>query len=515
MSTIAAGTTTKLIFVGQKHLRIRKSHPSGSNLGGVVNAAEIEEDALHNVFPMATSFELENGVRDWQCLYIHNQHPNVTARGLVMFAEGTSNSSTSMRFGVDPAGVGDGTTFGVAQIIDNKSDPPIDITWRNGKNRTDPEALVLPEITGNKYLPVWFERYIPPGTRSAEDDNIKIIIDTNNIQGDYGIVAVPGTGTDVVTGNTDLNIDLSWLWNMIKGEFGLGNLWFLGNATSSTDNSAWINSLVKFDLKNICKFIFGFLDVLSFTKRNQLVNGVDPRAAAGYQSTITKNVNYISMDTSGFQKYTEPSTQFNKIKEYLEAADRNPNIDFIIINAGSTPYGALPTNDPDPRIRLDTDFRNTYCKLFEQYHVSVVVGSGIHNYQRHHVLQTATPADDNPNTLYTAGEGGAPNYIIPLGKKSLDAPVYINIGTGGRLPKHNIPTPKTYSAFTYVPTGVGYLRWFYTQRTEELPPILEGRFFDVALPGTTGDTQGTNPNQGRIKNLVDRFTITFEEEVEV
>jgi len=504
--------TVKLIFVGQKHLRVRQSHPSGTNLGSTINPAEIVIDGLHNVFPMGTAFELENGVRDYQGLYIINIHPNVTARGLVMFAEGTSNSSTSMRFGVDPAGVGDGTTFGVAQTIDNKSDPPDDVVWRNGKSRTDPDALVMPELPGNKAVLVWFERYIPPGTKSAEDDNIKIIVDTNNIQGDYGIVAEPGTGTDVVTGDTDVNLDLSWLWNMIRGEFGLGNLWFLGNATTSNDNSAWINSLIKFNLKNILKFVFAFLDVTNFTKRNQLVNGVDPRAAAGYQSVINKNVNYIVMDTSVLLKYTEPSTQFNKIKEYLQAADRNPNVDFIVVLAGSTPYGALPTNDPDPRIKLDTDFRNTYCKLFEQYHVSVVVGSGIHNYQRHHVLQTADPPSDNPNVLYSTD---APNYEIPLGKRSLDAPIYINIGTGGRLPKHNIPTPKTYSAFTHVPVGVGYVRFFYTQRTDTLPPVFEGRYYDVAPPPTTGESQGTNPNQGRIKNLIDRFTITYEAEEEV
>lgn len=505
MSTV---TTTKLIFVGQKHLRVRQSHPSGSNLGSTINPSEIVEDGLHNVFPMGTAFELENGVRDWQGLYIINIHPNVTARGLVMFSEGTSNSSTSMRFGLDPAGVGDGTTFGVAQTIDNKSDPPDNIVWKSGKSRTDPEALVLPELPGNKCFLVWFERYIPPGTRSAEDDNIKIIIDTNNIQGDYGIVAAPGTGTDAVTGNTDVNFDLSWLWNIIRGEFDLSNLWFLGNATSGSDNSAWINSVIKFNLKNILKFVFSFLDVSSFTKRNQIVNGVDPRAAAGYQSIPKKNVNYILLDTSGFQKYTEPSTQYNKIKEYLEVADRNPNIDFIIAMMGSTAYGALPTNDSDPRIKLDTDLRKTYHPLFEKYNVSLVIGSGIHNYQRHHVLQYNAVEGDNPNTLFTAD---APNYEIPVGKKSLGSPLWITCGAGGKTPKHNIPTPKTYSAFTYVPQGVGYLRLFYTQRTESLPPVLEGRFYDYAPPAASGETQTANPNQGRIKNLIDRFTITYEE----
>jgi hypothetical protein len=68
-----------------------------------------------------------------------------------------------------------------------------------------------------------------------------------------------------------------------------------------------------------------------------------------------------------------------------------------------------------------------------------------------------------------------------------------------------------------VPKGVGYLRLFYTQRTEELPPILEGRFYDYSLSSnpTTGDTQAANPLQDRIKNLVDRFTVAYEAEEEV
>lgn len=498
----------KIIFIGNRHLRVRKSNPSGSNLGGEMNEAEIAEEIyLHNAFPMVQESETITGVRDYQGLYILNTHPVVTAKGLVMFSEGTSNSSTSMKFGVDPAGVGDGTTFGVAQVIDNKETTPDGVIWKNGKNRTDPNALVLPDIPKNRAVLVWFERTIPFGIRPAENDNIKIIIDTNNIQGDYGIVDDPGTSIDVITGATAINIDLSWLHRSIRATDLIDHFWFLGNATDGLDASPWINNLVKFNLKNITKFIFGFLDIASFAKRNQFINGVDRLAQFGYQNFRKRNINFTIVDVSGFQKYVEPSTQYNRIDEYLKNASRNSNVDFMVVLAANSPYASEPDNDDDPRIRIDTDFRKHYHPLFEKYGVHLCITAGFHNYQRQDVLGFNEATPDAPSSLLTADR---PDYIISAGSKTLEASgtLFLNITSGVRKPIHNIPSPKAYTAFSYLPKGVCGLVLYTKQRTEDTPPILEGRFFDnYEDPGTGNAPSG----QGRIKHLVDRFSIAYAE----
>lgn len=497
-----------LVFVANKHLRIRQSHPSGSNLGTTMNENEIEEDGLHNVFPMVQEHETVTGIRDYQGLYILNTHPSVTAKGLVMFSEGTSNSSTSIKFGVDPAGVGDGLTFGVAQEIANKETTPVGVQWKNGKNRTDPNSLVLPPIPKNRAVLVWFERTIPFGIRPHENDNIKIIIDTNNIQGDYGLADDPGTSTDVITGGTAINVDLSWLNRGIRMEDILDNFWFLGNATDGLDAAPWINSLVKFNLKNITKFVFGLLDVMNIPKRNQFINGVDRLAQTGYQTFNKRNINFTILDTSGFQKYVEPSTQYNKIDEYLEKASRNSNTDFMVVMAATSPYGSEPSNANDPKIRLDSDFRKHYHPLFEKYGVHLCITAGFHNYQRQDVLGFNETDSAAPNSLLTADR---PDYIIEGGSKKLEGSgtLFINIGTGGRKPIHNVPSPKSYTAYHYLPKGVGYLILYTKQRTSTTPPIMEGRFYDYY--SETASQTNTSPAQGRVKHLIDRFSIAYEE----
>lgn len=505
-------TTTineKLVFIAQKHIRIRKSGTTGNNLGNVMNEAEIGETDLNNVFPAATDSEALVGVRDYQCLYIYNSHPSVTIKGLVMFSDNTTYSGDHIRFALDPAGVGDGLTFGVAQFIANKSVTPSNVFFKDGKIRTDQNAIVFPDIPPLKTIAVWHERYIQPKAQSVEDNKMKVVLDTSNIIGDYGIVSKPGTTTTAVTGQTDVNTNLTWLTSLMSLEHYLDNVFFLGNTTSNNDASQWIQNMGTFLLKDIMKMVFGYLDVTTSTKRNQLINGVDTQAYAGYQSYNKKNINTTILDTSGFQKYINPSTQYNKIEEYLKNANKNPNIDFIIVMMGSTPYISLPNNDPDPNVRIDIDLRKHYHELFTKYGVHLVIGSGINNYQRHQVLGFNTNAPDSPNQLLTTQ---APNYIIPLGEKNFKiGSLYLNVGSGTKKPVHNIPTQKPYTAFSYVPKGVGYLKLFTTQRTITDPPILEGRYFDYyADPISDGHVNPT-----KIVRLIDRFTITFEQEVVV
>lgn len=507
MSTVTV-VKEKLVFVAQKHIRIRRSGDPANGLGDVMSDEEIAENDLNNVFTAATENDATFGITDYQCVYIYNSHPSVTVKGLVLFSDNTTYSGDKIEFGMDPIGVGNGIEFGVAQQIDNRTDTPDGVVFKDGRTRTDQNALVLPDIPPLKAVPIWFERRIDLKAQSVEDNKMKVILDTSNITGDYGIVDKPGTSTTAVTGQTDTTVDLSWLTNLISLEHFLDNLFFLGNTTHNDDATHWIKNMGTFLLKDIMKMVFGFLDVTTHSKRNQLINGVDPKAYSGYQSYNKKNVNYTILDTSGFQKYTNPSTQYNKIAEYLENANKNPNIDFIVVMAGSSPYGSLPDNDTDPRVRIDTDLRKTYHDLFTKWGVHLVIGGGFNNYQRQHVLGFNSGAPDSPNQLLTSQ---APNYVIPAGEKNFKVgSLYLNVGSAVKKPVHNLPDLKPYTAFGYVPKGVGYLKLFTTQRTSTAEPILEGRYFDYyAEPATQG-----NVNPTKTVHLVDRFTITFEAQEE-
>lgn len=495
------------IFVAQRDLRIRRSGTTGNNLGGVMYTDEIPETALQNTFKNVTETEAKNGVRDYIGLYLLNTNPKVTAKGLVMFSPGTSNSSTDIRFGVDPQGVGDGTTFGVGQTIPNKTTRPEGVAWKNGTVRSSESSLIIPDLPPNRTILTWYERGVTFNTQSSEDDRMPVIVDTNNITGDTGIAEEEETSTDVVTGDTETNEDNDELNDAVNSEGNINNFFFLGNATNADDVSAWIRNLAKHYLKDMIKFCFGREDVTTITKRNQIINGLDTAAYAGYQSYNRRNINYTILDTSKYQTYTNPSTHYNKIKTFLENANRNPRVDFIVVMMGTPIYGELPDNDDTDNIKIDIDARKTYHELFVKYGVHLVICSGINNYQRHHVLGYNNVDPSSPSVYFT---GQAPNYVIAEKEKNFGntGTLIVNVGSGVKYPKHTIPQPETYTAKAYVPKGVGYLKLFTTRRTSTRPPILEGRYYDYYVPPLSPTT---TRRTARIKNLVDKFSITFEQ----
>ena len=527
---MSSGTFSQ-IFIADKHLALLKSGADNGNdnLGGKVSVDEIDYVSLHAVMPMISEDEAEDGNRDFFCLYLKNKS-GLTVKGTAIFSLGTKSSSTHLRVGADPQGIGDGITTGKAQRIANKNTTPTNVFFTDGTVRTDPQVLLLPDIPAYKVIALWFERSNVFNANSEEDDTAVVVFDTANIVGDTGIAQSPGTDTVVATGQTEVNDQLNNLNNMISLEYILSHFFFLGNATSGSDATAWINNVAKFPIlngnttnlslaitayiKDIMRFVWGKSDIVSIPKRNQIRNGVDPQAAAGYQYIVSKNVAHITIDTSGYQAYINPSAQYNKIVSYLDSANKNPNVDFIIVWTEKAPYGQLPDNDPispsNPTIQkvsLDADFRKYYHPLFTQYGVHLVVSSGINNYQRCHILGFNQSAPASPTPFFTEQ---APNYQIAAGAKNFGntGPIFVNITSGTRKPIHNVPTAnvQTYVQKTHIPTGVLYFKVFTKQRTTTSPPILDAFLHEYSFP-VTRESVSTAPLP--VKETRDHFSIVY------
>src|SRR5687768_18564266 len=133
-----SSSTFTQIFIADKHLGLYKSGADNGNdkLGGKISADEIDYVSLHAVFPMISAEEAEDGNRDFHCLYLKNKS-GLTVKGMAVFSQGTRSSSTHMRVGADPQGVGDGVTTGKAQRIANKNTTPTGVFFTDGVVRTD------------------------------------------------------------------------------------------------------------------------------------------------------------------------------------------------------------------------------------------------------------------------------------------------------------------------------------------------------------------------------------------
>ena len=132
-----------------------------------------------------------------------------------------------------------------------------------------------------------------------------------------------------------------------------------------------------------------------------------------YYSYTKGNVFFLVMSTQ--ISYSENSEQFNFVKQELEKASKDPNIDWIVvyyhkpIYATSTKHAGL------------TSLRDIYHPLFDQYNVDLVLSGHNHNYQRTFPLQFNEADSDKPIIV-----NKNPNTYNEVG-----SPIFITAGTGG------------------------------------------------------------------------------------
>ncbi|HET7643154.1 MAG TPA: metallophosphoesterase, partial [Nitrososphaeraceae archaeon] len=205
--------------------------------------------------------------------------------------------------------------------------------------------------------------------------------------------------------NTDKNIQ-SMISKGSELVLGLGDYSYETNADCWLDAISPVNDKMKISLGNHDsdeeegpEITVQFLDHFNLDKQ--------------YYSFTKGNVFFLVMSTQ--VSYSKNSEQFNFVKQELEKASTDPNIDWIVVYyhkpmyASSTKHAGL------------TSLRDIYHPLFDQYKVDLVLTGHNHNYQRTYPLQfndanSDTPiiVDKNPNTYNDAG-----------------FPIFITSGTGG------------------------------------------------------------------------------------
>ena len=460
------------------HIQWFKSGLSGNCLGGEMTdpPVEITNRTLHNLFPGFTQDDVVSGITKYRCLYMRNMHPTVPLKNPVFYIPiNTLSPATEIWVGIDPEGIVDPTTDTNVQTIINENTAPTGVFFTQSTNRQQGIPLRLNLPPNGKMVPVWFRLKLSPNAQSREADYTKIAVDSDNKADDIGIPADPIDTVGGIVGETDQNENSS----EVLDRYFLRNLhWLIFNGNVSTTGSAsWLINILS-SLKDFTIFGWGREDVKHISIRNQLTNAFSvgtPDVGNGFHSKDINNTHWLMMDTSGFQSYENPSTQYDFVVDDLDNASRDSNIDFICVVMNDTMYGALPGNDAN-YIHNDL-LRRTYHKLFQDYGVHVVFQSKIRNYQRLGVLRYNEANTDVPSTLLTG-----PNYSITGGVKSFGADsgiLFINMGSGGRTPFHTIGSTTNYpQIFTSVPTLGGVFIWKAEMRREDKPAKFTGLYYD-------------------------------------
>ncbi|HSL13848.1 MAG TPA: LamG-like jellyroll fold domain-containing protein [Nitrososphaeraceae archaeon] len=185
-----------------------------------------------------------------------------------------------------------------------------------------------------------------------------------------------------------------------------------------------------------------------------------------YYSFSKGNVFFLVMSTQ--DSYSKNSEQFNFVKQELEKASKDPNIDWIVV------YYHKPIYTSSTKHAGLTSFRDIYHPLFDQYKVDLVLAGHNHNYQRTFPLsfnqdKSAIPiiVSKNPNTYNEIG-----------------APIFIISGTGG-VGLHSLGSQAEFTAKQF-----GKFGHINIDVSKDVSNKLMGTFYDL-----TG-------------NKLDEFTIT-------
>jgi Calcineurin-like phosphoesterase len=133
-----------------------------------------------------------------------------------------------------------------------------------------------------------------------------------------------------------------------------------------------------------------------------------------YYSYDYKQVHFLVMAT--LSDFKEGSEQYNFIKQDLEKASQNKDINWIIVST----YKPLYTSPSQHK--AEGEIRDLYHPLFEKYGVDLVLGGHNHNYQRTYPL-TFNP-DESSKPITT-------NALTTNYNSNKDGIVFATVGTGG------------------------------------------------------------------------------------
>ena len=142
-----------------------------------------------------------------------------------------------------------------------------------------------------------------------------------------------------------------------------------------------------------------------------------------YYSYDYQNVHVLVMDTDR-NSYSSGSSQRNFVQNDLQSASTNPNIKWIIVYLHKPLYtspNSCGSSSCSNTGSENTNLRNGFHPLFDQYGVDLVLQGHVHNYQRTFPLKYDPPSPSSP----IIGSNNANTYTEGNGV------VFAIVGTGG------------------------------------------------------------------------------------
>jgi hypothetical protein len=106
---------------------------------------------------------------EYRCLYLYNRWSSTIYSARVWVAAQPSGAD-ELDLGLDPAGVGDGTSTGVAQTVADEDTEPSSVSWSRPVDYTN--GLVLGDLAPGECRAVWLRRTVVAGTTTVDSTDL-------------------------------------------------------------------------------------------------------------------------------------------------------------------------------------------------------------------------------------------------------------------------------------------------------------------------------------------------------
>lgn len=159
-----AGTTAGYLRV----TIVAVSLPAG-NVSNTVTVSNRD----NNLFDDVTKAEALAGDVNYRCIYVKNTHASDIATSVSFWINQDSLGADTIAIGADPAGVGNGSTTGVATTIVNEATAPAGVIF--SQPLSEAAAINLGTFTFGTGRAVWIKRDVPVSTLVATADDTSLL----------------------------------------------------------------------------------------------------------------------------------------------------------------------------------------------------------------------------------------------------------------------------------------------------------------------------------------------------
>lgn len=147
-----------------------------ASIGDEVSATEVDFGTIaENLFDNVTAGEALAGHVDYRCIYLFNTNGSDTLEDVKIWIEtNTPSASTSIKIGLDPAGIGDGSATGVADTPVDDETAPAGVSFSAPAN--EGAALAIGDLEAGEGIAVWIERTVDADAPAAASDGFTLRI---------------------------------------------------------------------------------------------------------------------------------------------------------------------------------------------------------------------------------------------------------------------------------------------------------------------------------------------------